>query len=1134
MNKKLTSLVLSGLIVLNSSVSLKNIYADSDTKPNKLIKNEDTKSTQVVYLQNGEGDEGVGDGTKNKPYQNIRTALKNIQNGGTLKLIGTVMYAKYEEDSSGAALPLEIDKSITIEGESGAELSIRGSIQLKGDVTFKNLNLEITPEVVLGRSTRKSSDAILGQVVERSATIYVNGHTLTLDNISTKAGNNEERPYISGGSYRETTTPTGKSVINIINSNDETKFFGIYAGDYYKDINLNVDINIDGKADIKDNKIYTGGYNNNLNGNVNITLNGYSSVTKFDKANHNGNVDVTLNEDAYITDFDAKNINNLTLKENSGIVLSKNATFDVNNVTLNNNAKIDFRGMDNNTPTVKSNFDGETNVDDSRKGGTIFLNNEQTLDIKGNLSGTNRLNNRGTEPVDMFVDNHVYVKTSKNSSGTLTIEDSMFDNYKLTPVESNNCKNWTVNRLEQGFGDFRWIDEDSRIIPRKGSTYAQGSYSIAFIDDEGKEYIPDDLFTDFEYTLTKVDKSGNKEEVIQLNTEDNTGIDRDGNIEFYLSQDDEGNPKIVVLINHINNFNNDKMILNVTHKKTQKSISKNIYVFKDEKHLSGNVSIEGSPIEGNTISADISSLPKDIEDVKYKWYVKDQGGDYTLVQNQTGKDFVLSDGYAGKTIKVEVEAMNYLDKVSSNEVVVKSKSVAPVINGIKNIEVKAGDVDKFNSGENLTGITGADCHGNKLSVKVTGKVEKPAAGTNKVYEIKYSVTDDDGNTTEKTREVTVTNQNPTISGLTDIIITQGDTYDVQTGVTANDHEDGVINNISYPNDDLTKLGLGLHNIVYSVTDSDGNIVKNNRRVIILEKTNLPDVDDTLNPEQSIINDISKIEGINVQSGDATKGNPISVKVDTLTGLNELFNYYTNKNFKVSSVEKPKEDGDLLIYLIKITKNSNKRAEESYFMEIKVDKNNKEVIEKVERELNNTTNQEDSKVNINDIKGHWAENNILNFVKQGYINGYTDGTFKPDNSITRAEFIKITNKVFGYNDKGTENFNDVNPGDWYYNDVCIAVKSGYINGKTLTTFEPNSPITRQEVAKILTTIMNNKNTDYDKLSKFKDGNKVDNWAKPYVEGALDAGYLSGDDKGNLNPTKNITRAEAVTVLIRVKK
>ena len=63
---------------------------------------------------------------------------------------------------------------------------------------------------------------------------------------------------------------------------------------------------------------------------------------------------------------------------------------------------------------------------------------------------------------------------------------------------------------------------------------------------------------------------------------------------------------------------------------------------------------------------------------------------------------------------------------------------------------------------------------------------------------------------------------------------------------------------------------------------------------------------------------------------------------------------------------------------------------------------------------------------------------------------------------------------------------------------------------------------------------NKDENLDKLNKFPDGNKTDGWAKPYVEGAIEAGYLGGDSQGNLNPTKNITRAEAVTVLIRVKK
>ncbi|EPZ62478.1 hypothetical protein H477_5353 [[Clostridium] sordellii ATCC 9714] len=88
-------------------------------------------------------------------------------------------------------------------------------------------------------------------------------------------------------------------------------------------------------------------------------------------------------------------------------------------------------------------------------------------------------------------------------------------------------------------------------------------------------------------------------------------------------------------------------------------------------------------------------------------------------------------------------------------------------------------------------------------------------------------------------------------------------------------------------------------------------------------------------------------------------------------------------------------------------------------------------------------QIDSKTTFNDIDGHWAKNAIIDFATKGYINGYGDGTFKPDNSITRAEFVKILNKAFGYTNVGKENFSDVNPSDWYYNDICIGVNAGYI-------------------------------------------------------------------------------------------
>lgn len=107
--------------------------------------------------------------------------------------------------------------------------------------------------------------------------------------------------------------------------------------------------------------------------------------------------------------------------------------------------------------------------------------------------------------------------------------------------------------------------------------------------------------------------------------------------------------------------------------------------------------------------------------------------------------------------------------------------------------------------------------------------------------------------------------------------------------------------------------------------------------------------------------------------------------------------------------------------------------------------------------------------LSDISKHWANQ----FISSGYVNGYEDGTFRPDNSITRAEFVKLVNKYFGFNNKEDIKFSDINTNDWYYNDICIASKAGYINGYEDKTFKPNKTITREEVAKILISIKINK-------------------------------------------------------------
>lgn len=134
--------------------------------------------------------------------------------------------------------------------------------------------------------------------------------------------------------------------------------------------------------------------------------------------------------------------------------------------------------------------------------------------------------------------------------------------------------------------------------------------------------------------------------------------------------------------------------------------------------------------------------------------------------------------------------------------------------------------------------------------------------------------------------------------------------------------------------------------------------------------------------------------------------------------------------------------------------------------------------------------------LSDIANHWAKKEIEYLLGKGIISGYPDGRFNPDGKITRAEFVKIINSVFNFDETGKVNFKDVNKNDWFYEEVAKAIKAGYISGYTDGTFKPNQNITREEAAKVLGVVY-----EIDELEKstveFKDANKINSWAKGYV-------------------------------------
>ena len=174
-------------------------------------------------------------------------------------------------------------------------------------------------------------------------------------------------------------------------------------------------------------------------------------------------------------------------------------------------------------------------------------------------------------------------------------------------------------------------------------------------------------------------------------------------------------------------------------------------------------------------------------------------------------------------------------------------------------------------------------------------------------------------------------------------------------------------------------------------------------------------------------------------------------------------------------------------------------------------------------------------NFSDIEKHWAKEYIEYGVEQGYISGYEDGTFKPDKTVTRAEFSKMINNASGITATGTAkaDFTDVVKTEWYFGEVQKAENAGYITGYSDGTFKPSNPVTRQEAAVILSRIVLPVKERAD-VTKFADNKSIDSWANDAIAMIAAKGYIKGDEKGNFNPKGALTRSQAAKLICEFVK
>lgn len=164
----------------------------------------------------------------------------------------------------------------------------------------------------------------------------------------------------------------------------------------------------------------------------------------------------------------------------------------------------------------------------------------------------------------------------------------------------------------------------------------------------------------------------------------------------------------------------------------------------------------------------------------------------------------------------------------------------------------------------------------------------------------------------------------------------------------------------------------------------------------------------------------------------------------------------------------------------------------------------------------------------DINKHWAQAYIEKAVAKGLVKGFSDGTFKPDKPVTRAEFTAMANRMLGNTGYETLRFSDVSRTEWYYNDIAKALAATYVGGYNDGTFKPEYPATRQEAAIMISRFIPVAGTR-GSISGFKDASTIANWASEAVGKVAARGYLNGYADGQFHPTDPITRAMLAKIL-----
>ncbi len=164
--------------------------------------------------------------------------------------------------------------------------------------------------------------------------------------------------------------------------------------------------------------------------------------------------------------------------------------------------------------------------------------------------------------------------------------------------------------------------------------------------------------------------------------------------------------------------------------------------------------------------------------------------------------------------------------------------------------------------------------------------------------------------------------------------------------------------------------------------------------------------------------------------------------------------------------------------------------------------------------------------LTDITGNWAEAYIRALSGKGIIAGFPDGTYRPNDPVTRAQIAAIIDKAFvPTSQKSCSDFPDVSSSFWGYQAIKDTCQGGFLSGYTDGTFLPNQAIPRVQVLVALVSGLNLRSNNTGVLSVFTDANQIPSWATTAIAGAVTSQLVINYPQVNqLNPSQQATRAD----------